>query len=517
MKKARTLTTALATITALAASAFAQGSLTPPGAPAPTMKTLDQVEPRIDLATVPGDANSHHVISQPGSYYLSANMAVTKSSDGIYINVPGVMIDLNGFEISRVSGIYGIFIGSAGEGATVRNGSITGFDYGINSTSLAVGGLFEKLSVSACATCGIFSGALSSQIIDCRAFNNQGVGIYAYESSTLSGCTAHNNEGSGIYVLSGSILIGCTANNNLGNYGIYALGSTLSGCSANKNQDTGIYTGMGSTLIGCTATDNQGKGIVVHYGSTLSGCTARNNQDTGIHASGSSSLSGCIAHNNQGNGIYAFYGSSLSGCTATDNQGTGIYALDGSSLSDCTAYSNQGNYGIYAAAGSSLSGCTANNNEGTGSSSYGIYVSSRSTVIGCSAYNNSNTNSQGISSQGVGIYAGNGSTVKDCTASENEGDGIRIPGDCVVSGNTCDGNGNNGDGAGIHSTSTDNRIDGNNVTDTDRGIDVDTYGSLIIRNSASGNTTDYDIAANNDVGTIQTTPVGAGAWDDFSF
>src|SRR5882757_10456894 len=53
---------------------FAQGSLTPPGAPAPTMKSLDQLEPRTDVLKLSGDGANSYIISQPGSYYLTTNV-----------------------------------------------------------------------------------------------------------------------------------------------------------------------------------------------------------------------------------------------------------------------------------------------------------------------------------------------------------------------------------------------------------------------------------------------------------
>ena len=64
----------LTTINSTSFTAFAQGSLTPPGSPAPTMKTLAQIEPRTSISSVP------FTISVPGSYYLTANLVTTVSN-----------------------------------------------------------------------------------------------------------------------------------------------------------------------------------------------------------------------------------------------------------------------------------------------------------------------------------------------------------------------------------------------------------------------------------------------------
>src|SRR4051812_34612501 len=84
--------------------AFSQGSLTPPAAPAPAFKTLQQIEPRIDLQNAPAsavttsDPNTHYIVTQSGSYYLSANLNVTKTN-GIVINAADVTLDLRGFQM----------------------------------------------------------------------------------------------------------------------------------------------------------------------------------------------------------------------------------------------------------------------------------------------------------------------------------------------------------------------------------------------------------------------------------
>ena len=70
---------------ALAPLAFAAGPLTPPGPPAPTMKSLDEVEPRIPLTqdTTPGDATAVFKITQSGSYYLTKNLEVPAGKHGM--------------------------------------------------------------------------------------------------------------------------------------------------------------------------------------------------------------------------------------------------------------------------------------------------------------------------------------------------------------------------------------------------------------------------------------------------
>ena len=95
----------LSTLNSQLSTAFGQGALTPPGAPAPTMRSLDQIYDRTDARTAL--TNSEAVtISQPGSYYLTTNITV-RSGDAITIATNGVTLDLNGFTISSTgTGLY---------------------------------------------------------------------------------------------------------------------------------------------------------------------------------------------------------------------------------------------------------------------------------------------------------------------------------------------------------------------------------------------------------------------------
>ena len=208
-----------------------------------------------------------------------------------------------------------------------------------------------------------------------------------------------------------------------------------------------------------------GDGIAVGNNSRVSNCIAKSNQGTGIAVGSGSIVGGCVASIN-GIGIAAGAGSTVTACTAFGNTGNGISTGDGSTVTGCTARSNTGN-GIAAGLGSTVAGCTARLNNGNG------------------------------------IVAGNGSTVAGCTAASNTGNGIQVDGDCRVTDNTCESNGfGTGTGAGIYATGGDNRIEGNNCVDADRGIDVDGNGNIIIKNTCSGNTLNWDIATDNYYGPI---------------
>jgi hypothetical protein len=339
-------------------SILAQGNLTPPGPPAATMKTLQQIEPRTDLQATPAppgvdttNANYQFIINQPGSYYLSANLGVTKAN-GIQINAAGVALDLNGFEISRTSGTggNGIEIPSASHRARIRNGSIRGFAFGISSNSGSRGCIFRDLVVT-----GSTNTAISAS------------------NGALESCAVHDNSGS-----------------------------------------AGISAGN-SSLTNCTATNNS-----VTYGISANNC----------------------------------------------------------SLTNCVACSNSGATNLTAG-----------------------FFASNSTLTHCVAAGNRTTAGTSNSATGMGFYVQQ-STVQDCIATDNRGDGIRVLGDSLVHNNACSSNGSGGDGAGINVVDSRNRIENNNATANDRGIEANSAGNVIVRNTAGQNTTNYSIVAGNHYGPI---------------
>src|SRR4030095_12626363 len=180
---------------------FPQGSLTPPAAPTPTMKTLTQVEPRTDVQTLAGDASNQFIISQPGSYYLSANITGQAGKNGISIQADNVTIDLNGFALisTAIGSLNGIVVTDAHKSMTVRNGTARGWGgHGVaasatrGASATAIGCIFERLCVAANGGVGLLSGDVST-VRNCVADSNGVDGFLVGSGCTVEGSTALNN------------------------------------------------------------------------------------------------------------------------------------------------------------------------------------------------------------------------------------------------------------------------------------------------------------------------------------
>ena len=179
---------------AIAGPALA-GSLDPPGPPAPTMKTLLEVEPRVPVEWLPGSATAMHVITSPGSYVLTGNLVGTGDIAAIEVASDNVTIDLNGFALIAESAGAASAIDFPAEqhSIAIRNGTIKGWG------AHAIRGWN-------CKDC---------QVRRILATDNSLGGGYSViqlgESATVSECTVGNAGFTGIQVSAGSLIEDCVA------------------------------------------------------------------------------------------------------------------------------------------------------------------------------------------------------------------------------------------------------------------------------------------------------------------
>jgi hypothetical protein len=272
---------------------FSQGSLTPPGAPVPTMKTLDQIEARTPISSAP------YTISSSGSYYLTANLTVA-TGDAITITASGVTLDLNGFTISSTApSANGTGILLEGNNnlctdITIFNGHIRGSvrdDFGVFSG----GGFANGISASSAFPFNVRVTAMSVQ----GCLND---GIQLFGAATLvESCTVHSCGGHGIAASSVSRSIA----ERCGNEAIF--GFVASDCFGECiGGSAGIDT---QTAINCHGTSIDGDGVI---GKTLNNCFgASSGPGYGIFAA--STANNCQGFSSSGIALYATIANSCFG------------------------------------------------------------------------------------------------------------------------------------------------------------------------------------------------------------
>ncbi len=336
-------------------ASFAQGPLAPSGAPAPTMKTLAQVEPRLPISSLP------FFINQFGSYYLTTNLVGVTESDGITISVSGVTIDLMGFELVGAPGSHsGIYVSGSRRNIAIRNGTIRGWGWRGVEAFTSINSQFERLRVSDNQLAGLLAGE-GSTIVHCTVLTNGLYGIHARAASVITDSTAWHNMYIGIYAEAGSTITRCTAWENRGGGFDASHGTVVDACTAIGNWGHGFAMGQDSRLLNSTARGNTTNGIFASFNSYISGCVANSNGRDGINVSGQSVVVDSQADSNgtaglgTGAGLRArFSDSRIDNNTVTGNDWGVLVENAGNIIMRNTASGNATNYSI--AAGNSVGG-----------------------------------------------------------------------------------------------------------------------------------------------------------------
>jgi hypothetical protein len=313
---------ALALAALAGAVAVIAGPLNPPTGPvAPTYKTLAEVEPRTPVESLAGSPTALHIISAPGSYYLTGPITGAPGKSAIEISASKVTLDLRGFSLAGVPGaLDGVRITAPVTGLTIQGGAAANWPGLAFNLALASNSTLERLRADS-SDSGILAGS-AAHIAGCSAESNALAGIATGEHALVTDCHAASNGGNGFYLSDGS---------------------TADCCTAVRNAAHGFYLdGDGCTVRASTARSNSGGGVTSIYSCTLENSLAEFNTLAGFSSAGAAIIRDCAARHNDGGGFIAAPNSALSHCEARANTLFGIRVESRCLVESSTCAENRG-------------------------------------------------------------------------------------------------------------------------------------------------------------------------------
>jgi hypothetical protein len=224
------------------------------------MKTLQQIEPRTPLNTLPGDDSAMFLVTQPGSYYLTTNVVAGPGTNAMRILASDVVIDLNGFTLYGTTSRPAIqTVAPNLDRVRIHNGSLVGWGSGIDfaSNGLVTNAAFEDLVIVFSNlnnfAYGIGGGAERTRVSRCTITGLSGssaLAMYVGDQAVVEDCAVVNCDG-GIVTGSSCVVKNCRVSSCPGAEGI----RTRASCFIQHNLVVACNTDI-TFGDSCVVTDN---------------------------------------------------------------------------------------------------------------------------------------------------------------------------------------------------------------------------------------------------------------------